>query len=316
VTSVKLATRRTYFGDRLCFPDVVPGRLVDVQAAYAWQLDARGAFRDDAIACAKREIAPELPALLQADPFLAVVRRVRDQVADGDGLPEECTWSADEVLLGPPVGHPATVWDMSSNYPRERASAGAPSSGPADGPPPLSGYLKAVGSLAGPYDDLVYPAISERVAPEMELAVVIGRRSRGLDAGTAMDAVAGYVGFCDVGARDVSAADNGRADRSKGFETFTIIGPWFVTADEIPDPHCLGIRYWVNGELRQDGTTGEMFHTIPEQLAWLSSALTLTPGDVVATGTPPGVSSVRPGDELRGEVEGLGVIANRVVGAG
>jgi 2-keto-4-pentenoate hydratase/2-oxohepta-3-ene-1,7-dioic acid hydratase in catechol pathway len=205
---------------------------------------------------------------------------------------------------------------MSSNYPRERASAGAPSSGPADGPPPLSGYLKAVGSLAGPYDDLVYPAISERVAPEMELAVVIGRRSRGLDAGTAMDAVAGYVGFCDVGARDVSAADNGRADRSKGFETFTIIGPWFVTADEIPDPHCLGIRYWVNGELRQDGTTGEMFHTIPEQLAWLSSALTLTPGDVVATGTPPGVSSVRPGDELRGEVEGLGVIANRVVGAG
>jgi 2-keto-4-pentenoate hydratase/2-oxohepta-3-ene-1,7-dioic acid hydratase in catechol pathway len=316
VTSVKLAIRRTYLGDRLCFPDVVPGRLVDVQAAYAWQLDVRGAYRDDAIARAQREIAPELPALLQADPRLGAVRRVRDQVADGDGLPEECTWPADEVLLGPPVGHPATVWDMSSNYPRERASAGARSSGPAEDPPPLSGYLKAAGSLAGPYDDLVYPAISERVAPEMELAVVIGKRSRGLEAGTAMDAVAGYVGFCDVGARDVSAADNSRADRSKGFETFSIVGPWFVTADEIPDPHCLRIRYWVNGELRQDGTTGEMFHPIPEQLAWLTSALTLVPGDVVATGTPPGVSTVRPGDELRGEIEGLGAIANRVVRAG
>jgi 2-keto-4-pentenoate hydratase/2-oxohepta-3-ene-1,7-dioic acid hydratase in catechol pathway len=314
---VKLAIRRTYLGDRLCFPDVVPGHLVDVQAAYAWQLDARGAYRDDAIARAQREIRPELPALLQADPRLDAVRRVREQVADGDGLPEECTWpTGDDVLLGPPVGHPATVWDMSSNYPRERPSAGGPSPGPADGPPPLSGYLKAVGSLAGPYDDLIYPAISERVVPEMELAVVIGKRSRGLEAGTAIDAVAGYVGFCDVGARDVSAADNSRADRSKGFATFSIVGPWFVTADEIPDPHCLRIRYWVNGELRQDGNTGEMFHSIPEQLAWLTSALTLAPGDVVATGTPPGVSTVRPGDQLRGEIEGLGAIANRVVGAG
>ncbi len=315
MTSVKLAIRRTYLGDRLCFPDVVPGYLVDVQAAYAWQLDARGAHRDDAIARAQREIQPELPALLRADPGLGTVRRVRDQVADGDGLPEECTWPADEVLLGPPVGHPATIWDMTSNYPRER-SGPASSPGPAADPPPLSGYLKAVGSLAGPYDDLVYPAISERVAPEMELAIVIGKRSKNLEAGTAKDAVAGYVGFCDVGARDVSAADNNRADRSKGFETFSIVGPWFVTADEIPDPHCLRIRYWVNGELRQDGTTGEMFHPIPEQLAWLTSALTLAPGDVVATGTPPGVSTVRPGDQLRGEIEGLGAIANRVVRAG
>jgi 2-keto-4-pentenoate hydratase/2-oxohepta-3-ene-1,7-dioic acid hydratase in catechol pathway len=311
---VKLAIRRTYFGNRLCFPDVFPSRLVDVQAAYAWQLEGQGTCRDDAIARSQREIPPELPALLEADPCLSVVRRVREQVADGDGLPEDCTWPAGEALLGPPVGRPATVWDMSSNYPRNRADAA--SQGPREDPPQLSGYLKAAGSLAGPYDDLVYPAISEQVAPEMELAVVIGKRSRGLDAGAAMDAVAGYVGFCDVGARDVSAADGRRADRSKGFETFSIVGPWFVTADEVPDPHCLRIQYWVNGELRQDGTTGEMFHRIPEQLAWLTSALTLAPGDVVATGTPPGVGFVRPGDELRGEVEGLGVIANRVVRAG
>jgi 2-keto-4-pentenoate hydratase/2-oxohepta-3-ene-1,7-dioic acid hydratase in catechol pathway len=307
---VKLAIGRTYFGNRLCFPDVSPGCLVDVQGAYAWLLEGQGAGRDDAIARAQREITPELPALLQADPSLAVVRWVREQVADSDALPEGCTWPADETLLGPPVGHPATVWDMSSNYPRSRVNTASLDR------PQLSGYLKAVGSLAGPYDDLVYPAISEQVAPEMELAVVIGTRCRGLDAKTAMDAVAGYVGFCDVGARDVSAADGRRADRSKGFETFSIVGPWFVTADEVPDPHCLRIRYWVNGELRQDGTTGEMFHAIPAQLEWLTSALTLAPGDVVGTGTPPGVSSVLPGDELRGEVEGLGVIANRVIRAG
>ena len=174
---MKLAIRRTYFGDRLCFPEVVPGRLVDVQAAYSWQLDARGAYRDDAIARAQREIPPELPALLRADPGLGTVRWIRDQVADGDGLPAECTWPADEVLLGPPVGHPATIWDMTSNYPRER-SGSASSPGPPADPPPLSGYLKAVGSLAGPYDDLIYPAISDRVAPEMELAIVIGKRQQ------------------------------------------------------------------------------------------------------------------------------------------
>jgi 5-oxopent-3-ene-1,2,5-tricarboxylate decarboxylase/2-hydroxyhepta-2,4-diene-1,7-dioate isomerase len=158
--------------------------------------------------------------------------------------------------------------------------------------------------------------MSQRVDPEMELGVVIGRRSRQLTAESAMDAVAGYVGFCDIGARDVSELDNHRMDRGKGFDTFAIIGPWFVTADEIADPHQLRVRYWVNGELRQDGSTAEMFHTIPEQLAWLTSALTLAPGDVLATGTPPGVSSVQPGDELRGEIEGLGVIANTVVRAG
>lgn len=308
---MKLAIRRTYLGDRLCFPDVVPGRLVDVEAAYAWKLAGRGAHRDDAIARARREIPPNLPALLQADPWLGVVRQVREQVGDGGGLPEDCTWSAGEPLLGPAVGRPGTLWDMSSNYPRSRADAASLAD-----PPPLSGYLKAAGSLAGPYDDLIYPAISRVVAPEMELGVVIGKRSRRLDAGKAMDAVAGYVAFCDVGARDVSAADNGRADRSKGFESFSIVGPWFVTADEVPDPHQLRIRYWVNGQLRQDGTTAEMFHLIPEQLAWLTSALTLAPGDVVATGTPPGVASVRPGDELRGEIEGLGFMANKVVRAG
>jgi 2-keto-4-pentenoate hydratase/2-oxohepta-3-ene-1,7-dioic acid hydratase in catechol pathway len=310
---VKLAIRRTYLGDRLSFPDVIDGRLVDVQAAYARMLETRGSHRDDAIPRSRREIAETLPELLQADPDLTVVRAVHEwaSTAAGTGdLTEDCTWSAEQELYGPPVGRPHTIWGMTSNYPRDRQ---APP--PENGTPRrrLQGFLKAPGALAGPYDSLRYPAMSERVDPELELGVVIGRRSRALDRETAMAAVAGYVAFVDIGARDVAELDNHRMDRGKGFDTFGIVGPWFVTKDEIPDPHALGIRFWVNGELRQDGSTSEMFHDIPEQLSWLTEALTLAPGDVVSTGTPPGVSRVHPGDELRGEIDGLGVHENAVV---
>jgi 2-keto-4-pentenoate hydratase/2-oxohepta-3-ene-1,7-dioic acid hydratase in catechol pathway len=198
---------------------------------------------------------------------------------------------------------------MSANYPRSRSVSDPRTVG---GPPNLTGFLKAASSLAGPYDDLRYPAVSKRVQPELELAAVIGRRAQSLTVHNAMAAVAGYVAFVDTGARDIGELDNRRLDRAKGFDTFGIVGPWFVTADEIPDPHQLRIRFWVNDELRQDGSTAEMFHPIPEQLAWLTTALTLSPGDVLSTGTPPGVSGVGPGDELRGDIEGLGTTANIV----
>jgi len=305
---VKIAVRRTYLGDRLCFPEIVQGRLIDIQAVYAHQLATGGVHREDAIARSHREIAPDLPALLQADPDLTVVRKAHEHAvatAELGDLPADCLWSAEPAQLGPPVGRPGTVWGMTGNYPRTR-------SGPADAPPNLTGFLKAAGSLAGPHDDVRYPSVSQRVDPELELAVVIGRRARRLSPDNAMGAVAGYVAFIDISARDIAELDNRKMDRGKGFDTFGVVGPWFVTADEIPDPHRLGIRFSVNGELRQDGSTAEMFHTIPEQLAWLTSALTLAPGDVLSTGTPPGVSSIQPGDELRGEIEGLGVTANSV----
>lgn len=311
---MKLAVRRTYLGDRLCFPGIAGDRLVDLQAVYAWQLERTGTHHDDAIARSARELPAGLPALLAADPAFALARRVSEQAAADEAcgdIPEDCTWPADDARLGPPVGRPATIWDMTGNYPRARP--GDPEWREASSRGVLTGFLKAPGSLAGPHDDVVYPAISDQVQPEMELAVVIGRRSSRVKAGTAMDAVAGYVGFCDLSARDIAVLDNRRVDRAKGFDTFTLVGPWFVTADEIPDPHQLAIRFWVNGELRQDGTTAGMFYSIPEQLAWLTSALTLAPGDVVATGTPPGVSSIHPGDELRGEVDGLGSITSTVV---
>ncbi|HEX3785853.1 MAG TPA: fumarylacetoacetate hydrolase family protein [Pseudonocardiaceae bacterium] len=312
---MKLAVRRTCLGDRLCFPEIVEDRLVDVQAAYAHQLARSGLYRDDAIERARREIGPDLPALLRADADLALVRKAHEHAvtaADLGDLPSDCTWTADQAELGAPIGRPRTVWGMTANYPRTHSG---PDPRTADGIPNPAGFLKSLGSLAGPHDDIRYPAISRRVDPELELGVVIGRRARQLTEDNAMDAVAGYVAFVDIGARDIGEQDNRRLDRAKGFDTFSVIGPWFVTADEIPDPHHLRIRFWVNDELRQDGSTAQMFHPIPEQLAWLTSALTLAPGDVLSTGTPPGVRPVRPGDELRGEIDGLGVVANTVVAA-
>lgn len=312
---MKIASRRTPFGDRLCFPEVVPHHLIDIQAAFVRRLETGGVHRDDALARARLAVPGDLPALLQADPELTAVRRVFDWAvdhADTGELHEDCLWSDEPGRLGPPIGRPQTIWCMLANYPRERPGA-APTDAGKQRPRGPQGCLKAVSSLAGPCDELRYPAISHQVDPEMELAVVIGPRSRLLTPDTALQAVAGYVGFCDTGSRDVSELDNNRMDRGKGFDTYGITGPWFVTADEIPDPHRLRIRSWVNGELRQDASTAEMFHSIPEQLAWLTAALTLAPGDVLSTGTPLGHGAVRPGDVIRGEIEGLGVIENKVV---
>ncbi|MEV7289446.1 fumarylacetoacetate hydrolase family protein [Streptomyces sp. NPDC093252] len=312
---MKIASRRTPFGDRLCFADVVPHQLIDLQAAFVRRAQSDGVHRDDALVRARLAVPGDLPTLLQADPQLGTVRRLFDWVVGQTGsgvLDADCLWSDDPARLGPPIGRPRTIWCMLANYPRRRPAAAPVTEA---GPPRrgLQGCLKAPGAVAGPHDDLRHPAISEQVDPEMELAVVIGPRSRHLTGGEAMRAVAGYVGLCDTGSRDVSERDNNRMDRAKGFDTYGICGPWFVTADEIPDPHALRIRQWVNGEVRQDGSTAEMYHSIPEQLAWLTAALTLAPGDVLSTGTPAGHGAVRPGDVVRGEVEGLGAIENKVV---
>ncbi|MCI3238918.1 fumarylacetoacetate hydrolase family protein [Streptomyces spinosisporus] len=309
---MKIASRRTPLGDRLCFADVIPHQLIDLQAAYVRRLESKGVHRDDALARSARALSGDLRTLLRAEPTLDTARRLHDwAVAHSDTgvLDEECLWDDRPRLLGSPVGTPTTVWCMLANYPRgPRASGEAPPR-----PRGMQGCLKAPSAIVGPHDDLRHPAISQSVDPEMELAVVIGRRCRFLDTGNAMTAVAGYLGFCDVGSRDVSDLDNGRMDRGKGFDSYGITGPWFVSADEVPDPHDLYIRQWVNGSVRQDGSTSDMYRSIPEQLTWLTAALTLSPGDLLSTGTPAGHGTVKPKDVVRGEVQGLGVIENTVV---
>ena len=321
---MKIASRRTPYGDRLCFADLVPHRLIDVQAAFVRQLETAGVHPADARLRARLAVPCDLPTLLRADPELGDVRRVFDWCLDhldSGELYDDCLWNDEPGRLASPVGRPRTVWTMLAAYPRQRPATPASGSGSGFGVGPggeparraMQGCLKAPNSIAGPRDDLLHPVFSSRVDPEIELAVVIGRRSRKLDLDNALAAVAGYVAFCDTGARDISELDNNRMDRGKGCDTFGITGPWFVTADEIPDPHDVRIRSWVNGEPRQDGNTADLIYPIPEQLAWLTAGMTLEPGDVLSTGAPAGHGVVQPGDVVRGEVDGLGVIETKVV---
>lgn len=170
-------------------------------------------------------------------------------------------------------------------------------------------FLKAPSALNDPGGDVVYPPQSQRVDHEAELAVVIGKTARRVSAREAPSVIFGYTGFNDVTARDLQAKD-GLYARAKGFDTFAPLGPWIET--EL-DPSELGVRCLVNGSLRQDGNTREMGVSAFALVEFVSHIMTLFPGDVIATGTPPGVGSVRPGDEMRVEIEGVGALINRVV---
>jgi 2-keto-4-pentenoate hydratase/2-oxohepta-3-ene-1,7-dioic acid hydratase in catechol pathway len=154
---------------------------------------------------------------------------------------------------------------------------------------------------------------------EAELAVVIGCPARNVSEDEALDYVFGYTNCNDVSSRDLQFSEGGQWTRSKSIDTFCPLGPYLVTADEVPDPQNLSIRSIVNGEVMQDGTTSDMIFTVAQLISFLSTGLTLMPGDVIATGTPAGVGFARepkvflkPGDEVTIEIEGLGSLTNPV----
>jgi 2-keto-4-pentenoate hydratase/2-oxohepta-3-ene-1,7-dioic acid hydratase in catechol pathway len=168
-------------------------------------------------------------------------------------------------------------------------------------------FLKAPGSLVGAGGALLLPKGSDRrFDHEPELAVIIGREARNVPRAQAMDHVFGYACLVDATMRiEKGVAEEERSMR-KSFETFTPLGPWIVTADEVATPEALRNQLWVNRELKQDANTGEMIVGIAELIELISSVLTLQPGDVVATGTPHGVGPFKPGDEVRIEIEQVG----------
>jgi 2-keto-4-pentenoate hydratase/2-oxohepta-3-ene-1,7-dioic acid hydratase in catechol pathway len=170
-------------------------------------------------------------------------------------------------------------------------------------------FLKAPSAINHPGGEIVYPRQSERVDYEAELAVVIGRTAKNVAGRDAARYILGYTCLNDVTARDLQARDV-QYTRAKGFDTFAPIGPWIETD---LDPSGLPVRCVVNGETRQDGNTREMGATVPRLLEFISAVMTLYPGDVIATGTPPGVGPLRVGDEVTVEVGGIGALTNRVV---
>lgn len=212
------------------------------------------------------------------------------------------------LRVGPPVARPQKILGIGLNYRDHAAETG--SEPPAE---PIL-FMKSPGALVGPNDPVVLPPGSEKTDWEAELAVVIGSRCRYL--ASPEDSAAAIAGYCvanDVSERSFQLERGGQWDKGKSCETFNPLGPWLVTPDEVGDPQRLSIRLWVNGELRQDSSTGEMIFGVAHLVWYLSQFLVLEPGDVIDTGTPagvamgsPGVAYLRPGDVMELEVERLG----------
>jgi 5-carboxymethyl-2-hydroxymuconate isomerase len=181
-------------------------------------------------------------------------------------------------------------------------------------------FAKWPNTLIGPGEPIVIPSITERVDYEAELGIVMGSRVRGVSVENALETVAGYVCVNDVSGRDLQFAD-GQWVRGKSLDTFCPVGPALVPASEIADPQALGIRAILNGEVMQNSTTANMVFGVAEIIAFVSQAITLEPGDLIATGTPAGVGVFRdppvllkPGDEITIEIDGIGALTNPVRG--
>ncbi len=212
------------------------------------------------------------------------------------------------VRLLAPV-QPINVVCIGKNYADHvKEMAGLTGPPPAGSPDPTV-FLKPATSVIGPGDPVRLPAGVGRVDHEAELAVVIGRPSRDLTRATALDHVWGYTAANDVTAREQQKAD-GQWTRGKGHDTFCPIGPWIETD---VDPADLRVRCEVDEVLRQDGRTRDLLHDVPAVLAFITSFMTLLPGDVVLTGTPAGVGPLEPGSTVEVSIEGIGTLRNPVV---
>ena len=219
----------------------------------------------------------------------------------------------EEVHLEPPVPRPGKIICIGLNY-RDHAEE----SGMAIPTSPII-FSKFSTSVIGPDSAIELPAGSSEVDYEAELGVVIGRRAKNVSAADAMNFVFGYTNFNDVSARDMQFAD-GQWQRGKSCDTFAPMGEFVATCDEIKDPLDLRISFRLNGETLQDSSTGQMIFRIPELIEFISKTITLEPGDVIATGTPPGVGFARTpkiflkdGDTAEVAIEGLGVLKNPVI---
>jgi 2-keto-4-pentenoate hydratase/2-oxohepta-3-ene-1,7-dioic acid hydratase in catechol pathway len=171
-------------------------------------------------------------------------------------------------------------------------------------------FLKPSTSVIGPEDDIVYPAMSSRVDYEGEFGVVIGKRARRVSPDKALGYVLGYTCCNDVSARDLQGLD-GQWTRAKGFDTFAPFGPCIET--EL-DPGNTPVETYLNGELKQQGNTNDLIHSVRDVISFASHVMTLLPGDVIATGTPSGVGPMSVGDTVEIRIGPIGVLRNYIVG--
>ncbi|HBY61015.1 MAG TPA: 2-hydroxyhepta-2,4-diene-1,7-dioate isomerase [Solibacterales bacterium] len=206
--------------------------------------------------------------------------------------------------LLPPCA-PSKIVCVGRNYPEHARELG--NEVPAE---PLI-FLKPPSSLLAAGGEIVYPKLSQRVDYEGELGVIVGRRARRVSKAESLHYVYGYTCVNDVTARDLQKKD-GQWTRGKGFDTFCAVGPWTVPAAEV-DLGKLRLRTRLNGEVKQDAAVTEMMFSVADIIAYVTQFMTLEPGDLIATGTPPGVGPMQPGDTVEVDIEGIGVLRNTVV---
>jgi 2-keto-4-pentenoate hydratase/2-oxohepta-3-ene-1,7-dioic acid hydratase in catechol pathway len=219
----------------------------------------------------------------------------------------------EQLRLAPAVPDPSKIICVGLNYRKHAAEGGMPV------PEQPIYFAKYANSLAGSGEDVVIPAATRKTDYEIELVVVIGRPARKVTPERALDHVFGYATGNDLSARELQMRSS-QWTYGKAIDGFAPLGPYVVTADEVPDPQALDLRCWVNGDLRQDSTTKDMVFGVAELVSDLSQIMTLEPGDVIYTGTPEGVILgmaeqvwLQPGDEVVCEIENLGRLVTRLV---
>ena len=238
-------------------------------------------------------------------PLYAAEREGTWRLVDGDvfgRFTEGPEIASDGLRILPPV-MPSKIVCVGLNYKDHAAEQKKPL--PAE---PLL-FIKPSTSVIGPGAPIEAPAWAGRVDHEAELGVVIGKRAFNVPLGKAYDYILGMIAVNDVTARELLQTD-GQYTRSKGFDTFAPIGPCIAVGLEGRD---LQVRGYVNGDLRQDSRTRELIFTIPELVSFISSVMTLLPGDIISTGTPSGIGPIKPGDQVTIHVEGVGALTNPVV---
>lgn len=255
-------------------------------------MDADGAIRD-----LSAHIADIDGTMLSADK-LAELRAI-----DAASLPAV----ASGTRYGPPVANVGKVICIGLNYSDHAKETGMPI--PAE---PIV-FMKGTSAIVGPDDNVVLPRGSEKGDWEVELGVVIGKHAKYVSEADALDYVAGYSVVNDVSERHLQLEGTGQWDKGKTCDTFCPFGPWLVTADEVPDPQALDMWLDLDGHRYQDGNTRTMIFSVAQIVSYLSSFVSLYPGDLIATGTPPGVGAglkppvfLKPGNVMRVGIQGLG----------
>ncbi len=273
------------------------------------------------------EFPPDVMSLLgESSESNGAYAKLKQAINEGDRKLVLTQINIKDLKLEAPLARPGKIVCLAGNYREHIVESGYAA-------PDKSGvitqqlFLKPASAIIGDGDDIEIRSQNHTVGWETELAVVIGKRGRNIQAENAYEHVFGYMILNDVSERRLNARIENRTKREmdgfldwlagKWFDSFAPSGPWIVTADEIDDPHNLDIKLTVNGKTRQQGNTRDMIFRIPEQIAYISSIMTLEPGDIISTGTPvgagvSGVSSLQDGDELVCEIEGIGTLRNKV----